>query len=59
MQDIKDTYNMLLNARLSKTYLLITSSAINMSILAGVFIKMMVDTMDDEHPGGDTDNTEA
>ena len=46
MQDIKDTYNMLLNARLSKTYLLITSSAINMSILAGVFINMMVDTMD-------------
>lgn len=46
-QDVKDTFRMLMNGRMATTYLMMLSTALNIAILSGVFIKMMVDTMQD------------
>ena len=45
--DIKETYMMLKNVRMFSLYPLMVSTALNQGILSSVFIKMMVDTMDD------------
>ena len=47
-EQIKDTFAMLMNKRLSHTYWLMAASAINLAILSSVFVKLMVDTMEDQ-----------
>ena len=55
MEDIKQTFTMLTNGRMATLYPLMVSTALNLGILSSVFIKMMVDTMDDRTEWGDQD----
>ena len=55
MEDIKQTFTMLMNGRMATLYPLMVSTALNLGILSSVFIKMMVDTMDDRTEWGDQD----
>ena len=55
MEDIKQTFTMLMNGRMATLYPLMVSTALNLGILSSVFIKMMVDTMEDRTEWGDQD----
>jgi hypothetical protein len=48
MQDIKETFAMLTNKRMASLYPTMVFTALNLGIFASVFIKMMVDTMEDK-----------
>ena len=47
-EDIKQTFIQLMNPRIATLYPAMISTALNLGIISSVFIKMMVDTMDDD-----------
>ena len=57
IEDIKETFSMLTNKRIAMLYPTMVFTAINLGIFASVFIKMMVDTMDDRTSWLDQDKT--
>ena len=57
MDDIKETFSMLTNKRMATLYPTMAFTAINLGIFASVFIKMMVDTMDDKTSWSSQDKT--
>lgn len=57
MEDIKETFAMLANKRMSTLYPTMVLSSITIGIYASVFIKMMVDSMDDRTSWSSQDKT--
>ena len=56
-EDVKATFALIMDKRMATLYPTMAFQAINTGIYASVFIKMMVDTMDDRSSWSDSDKT--